>query len=153
MAKTKFKAARPIQFILSLWISLYLPDNVNSFQEHKKAETAYYWLYFLLGILIPLILLAFCNAMLIKALRESMKMRQLHSSTSTRWVNTHPQRGLWQLSWADPDYHPEFLMLGRIDTAHTFLTSQYIVSSWLECIICHICLIYILVYFIEPLIT
>ena len=57
---------------------------INSFQEHKKAETAYYWLYFLLGILIPLILLAFCNAMLIKALRESMKMRQLHSSTSTR---------------------------------------------------------------------
>ena len=55
-------------------------------QEHKRGETVYYWLYFLLGILIPLIMLAFCNAMLIRALRESMLMRQLHTATSSRSV-------------------------------------------------------------------
>lgn len=43
--------------------------------EHKTLETIYQWLYFTVGILIPLLLLIFCNTHLILALRRSMRMR------------------------------------------------------------------------------
>ena len=41
-----------------------------------KECTIYIWVYFFLGILIPLTLLAFCNINLIKALRASLRFRQ-----------------------------------------------------------------------------
>ncbi len=81
------------------------------FQEHKQGEAAFYWLYFLLGILIPLLMLAFCNANLIKALRESMKMRQLHSNNKARSVNVEIGRKTKFLQVHD---FPKFLHLGYV---------------------------------------
>jgi len=49
--------------------------------EHKTIETIYMWLYFTVGILIPLLILIFCNTHLILALRRSMRMRmESHAS-------------------------------------------------------------------------
>ena len=39
-----------------------------------KVKLAYQWLYFLLGILLPFLLMLFCNARLIRALKNSRKM-------------------------------------------------------------------------------
>ncbi len=43
---------------------------------HPAAESAYMWTYFVIGILIPLLALAYCNYNLIRALQESNKLRQ-----------------------------------------------------------------------------
>ena len=43
--------------------------------KYKTLERVYYWIYFALGIVLPLVALIFCNAHLIRALRRSTRMR------------------------------------------------------------------------------
>ena len=40
------------------------------------SSTLYMWVYFIIGLILPLIMLGFCNIRLVKALRESIKIRQ-----------------------------------------------------------------------------
>ena len=48
-------------------------------QESQVAESVYMWLYFVFCILLPLMVLAYCNAYLVRALRMSAKMRREHT--------------------------------------------------------------------------
>ena len=52
-------------------------------QSNDVAHIAYSWLYFIFGILLPLVVLAYCNIFLIKAIQSSHKLRREHSSDST----------------------------------------------------------------------
>lgn len=44
--------------------------------KHPNAMPVYVWLYFSIGICLPLAMLAFCNICLVRALRESSKLRR-----------------------------------------------------------------------------
>jgi len=46
------------------------------YMKYEKAQTVYTWLYFSLGICLPLAMLAFCNICLVRVLRESSKLRR-----------------------------------------------------------------------------
>ncbi|ELU09556.1 hypothetical protein CAPTEDRAFT_212570 [Capitella teleta] len=50
--------------------------------------STYRWSYFVLGILIPLIVLAYCNVNLVRALRRSLRMQKSLRATRTRAVHT-----------------------------------------------------------------
>ncbi len=45
-------------------------------KKNQALNTLYMWIYFVIAILLPLILLCYCNAYLIRALRQSAKMRR-----------------------------------------------------------------------------
>ena len=45
-------------------------------EANSRANTVYIWVYFTVGIFLPLAALAFCNICLIKALRQSVKIRR-----------------------------------------------------------------------------
>ena len=45
------------------------------------AGMVYTWLYFIFGILLPLLILAYCNIYLVKALHKSSQLRRQHSSS------------------------------------------------------------------------
>ena len=51
-------------------------------QTNKAANMTYTWLYFLFGILFPLLVLTYCNTYLVKAIHGSNKLRRQHSSSS-----------------------------------------------------------------------
>lgn len=58
-------------------------------EQYKQSSIAvvYKWLYFSLGIVLPFIVLAYCNLFLIKELKKSSKMRKqcsTHKSSSTK---------------------------------------------------------------------
>ena len=55
----------------------YYPDNgpVSS-TVNPTAVMVYMWIYFILGILLPLVILAYCNIFLVRTLKRSMAMRQ-----------------------------------------------------------------------------
>ena len=50
--------------------------NMGYMRTQLFARTIYVWAYFTIGIFLPLVLLAFCNICLVKALRESSKLRR-----------------------------------------------------------------------------
>jgi hypothetical protein len=55
-------------------------------RRNRKFEQVYDWMYFVLGIVLPLITLVFCNAHLCAALRRSLRMRkESGSSGATRF--------------------------------------------------------------------
>jgi hypothetical protein len=56
-------------------------------KQYKILEAVYMWLYFALGIAVPLILLAYCNVYLLRALHVSIKPRRQHSGTSRTSVS------------------------------------------------------------------
>ena len=45
-------------------------------RQHQRLRLAYMWLYFIIGIFLPLAALAFCNFRLVKALIDSTRTRQ-----------------------------------------------------------------------------
>ena len=47
------------------------------------ADMVYTWLYFTFGILLPLLMLAYCNVYLVKALHKSSQLRRQHSSSKS----------------------------------------------------------------------
>ena len=57
-------------------IHLMLPSYMTT---NLMAKNTYMWIYFLIGILFPIVLLAVCNWHLIKALKKSAKMRRQHT--------------------------------------------------------------------------
>ena len=57
-------------------------------KRNKTGQTAYMWLYFVFGILVPLIALAFCNINLIRALQQSTKMRRKFQNKDTNTTQT-----------------------------------------------------------------
>ena len=63
---------------------LYYVDEVSSFDD-VRIERAYQGVYFVVGILLPFLLLAFCNLKLILALRMSIRVReQSYAGTNQR---------------------------------------------------------------------
>ena len=57
----------------------------------RKAEvikTSYMWVYFAIAIVIPLIVLCYCNAYLIRALRQSAKMRRQYQTAKTPSIDS-----------------------------------------------------------------
>ena len=59
------------------WPAYY--QSPGSLARNAHLEQAYMWLFCFLCIVIPLILLAYCNVYLIQALRSSNQLRQQHS--------------------------------------------------------------------------
>ena len=53
----------------------YLKDN-------RTFQTCYMWVYFFVGIVIPVVILAYCNVYLIRALRHSLRMREQYQPSS-----------------------------------------------------------------------
>ena len=47
---------------------------------HPNAEFIYQWIYFVVGIIMPLIAVAYCNIYFIRALQSSRNLRRQHSS-------------------------------------------------------------------------
>ncbi len=59
-------------------------------KENKTFETIYMWIYFLCGILAPLLWLTYCNIYLIRALKQSARMRaQYQPNNSSVSESTH----------------------------------------------------------------
>ena len=54
----------------------------------EVVNTLYMWIYFVIAILFPLILLCYCNAYLIRALRESAKMRRQYQTAKTPSIDS-----------------------------------------------------------------
>ena len=54
----------------------YMLTPAGYMSRHNKVHIAYIWVYFTIGIFLPLAMLAFCNICLVKALRESSKLRK-----------------------------------------------------------------------------
>ena len=52
-------------------------------------RTAYIWAYFSVGIFLPLVMLAFCNICLVKALRESTKLRRRYRVPAAHVDSNH----------------------------------------------------------------
>jgi hypothetical protein len=48
----------------------------------SPGHVTYMWLYFIFGILLPLLVLAYCNIFLVRALHESRHLRRQHSSST-----------------------------------------------------------------------
>lgn len=57
--------------------------NSGYLKKRPQLEYAYMCCYSVVGILVPLILLAFCNVNLIRALRHSMQMREQYKNSKT----------------------------------------------------------------------
>ena len=53
------------------------PD--GALHRHPRAELIYQWIYFVIGIVLPLITVAYCNIFFIQALKSSKKLQQQHS--------------------------------------------------------------------------
>ena len=51
--------------------------------KNKMATLIYDWLYFLLGLVLPLVILVYCNMFLIRALHKSIMLRRKHSRPFT----------------------------------------------------------------------
>lgn len=58
-------------------------------QREQVFGTVYMWVYFMIGIVGPLMVLAYCNAHLIQALRRSTAMRRQHHGGLARVDSTH----------------------------------------------------------------
>ena len=58
-------------------------------QRYPVFDRIYLWVYFSVGILIPIIVLAFCNLHLIKALKHSSEMRQRYNPTTVHVEGAH----------------------------------------------------------------
>ena len=52
----------------------------GALHRHPNAEFIYQWIYFVVGIIIPLIAVAYCNIYFIRALQSSRNLRRHHSS-------------------------------------------------------------------------
>ena len=57
------------------------------FYTNAIASAIYMWIYFIFGILLPLLVLAFCNIFLMKALRQSHHLRRQHSVAQSQQSN------------------------------------------------------------------
>ena len=53
-------------------------------QKHPNLDHAHMWTYFLLGILVPTLVLAYCNCNLILVLRRSLRMRKQYRHSESR---------------------------------------------------------------------
>ena len=58
-------------------------------QTHPVFGTVYMWLYFSIGIIGPLLVLAYCNAHLVRALRRSTAMRRQYQTNNVASDGTH----------------------------------------------------------------
>ena len=69
---------------------VYFP-RPGALRRNPPGEQVYLWLYFVFGILVPLVALAFCNGNLIRALHQSTKMRRQYQNnhTSSRETTHH----------------------------------------------------------------
>ena len=70
----------------------YMQDN-GYFASNASLKMGFTVVWFLLGVIIPVIILTYCNLHLIKALRESLKMRKLyrvHSRTLSPGTHITP---------------------------------------------------------------
>ena len=66
-------------------------------RKNKKAETVYYWLYFVTGIMLPLVILTFSNMKLLQTLRcaaakSTVSIRRHQHAASTSTHNSNSQR-------------------------------------------------------------
>ena len=62
---------------------VYYPFNDGALQSNPNAELAYEWIYFVVGIIFPLIAVAYCNVFFIRALHTSQRLRRRHSNYSS----------------------------------------------------------------------
>jgi hypothetical protein len=67
---------KEIQYSSKFYFSYHGPMEYN-----EIANITYKWLYFVVGIIIPLIMLAYCNVYFIKSLHQSAKLQKRHSGT------------------------------------------------------------------------
>ena len=56
--------------------SVRLIRNFGFMMSNKRARAVYMWIYFSVGIFLPLTTLAFCNICLVRALKESSRLRR-----------------------------------------------------------------------------
>ena len=66
----------------------YMPV-IASLYKNPHFMISYKVLWAILGVFVPLFMLAFCNICLIKALRESRRMRQLYRANKTKHESGH----------------------------------------------------------------
>ena len=73
---------KQVSFIKCVGEGRYYFTMPGYMERNNTAHVVYMWLYFILGILLPIIVLLYCNIYLIKALKVSNKLRKEHSTNS-----------------------------------------------------------------------
>ena len=63
--------------------NVYFSLKDGALQSNPNAELAYEWTYFVVGIIFPLIAVAYCNIFFIRALHTSQKLRRRHLNYSS----------------------------------------------------------------------
>ncbi len=58
-------------------------------RRYPNIDRTYLWVYFTMGIFIPILVLSFCNLHLIKALRQANEMRKRYNQTMLHVDGTH----------------------------------------------------------------